>query len=108
MTDVLKSLAAVPIEDLLALASEKLKSMTLGELATILSGGKPSVTSTEQVAEMILALPENGSKIDIVVDALILHSLKVSDGNASAAARLMGMSRKALARKFARAKRRAK
>jgi len=108
MTDSLKSLAAVPIGDLLALASEKLKSMTLDDLATILSGGNASATSTEEVAEMILALPESGSKIDIVEDALILHSLKVSDGNVSAAARLIGMSRKVLGRKVARAKRRPK
>ena len=108
MTDSLKGLATVPIENLLAAANEKLKHATIDELATLLAGGKPTVDSTAQIAEMILAMPAEGSKLDHVQDALVLHALEASGGNVSAAARLMGEERKSMERKIARAKRRAK
>ena len=54
---------------------------------------------------MILALPENGSKFHVVQNAVVLQALAMSGGNVSAAARLLGMNRKAFERKLARARR---
>jgi ActR/RegA family two-component response regulator len=104
----LRSLANIPIDQLLPRAAEKLKHATLDELAAILSGRATTVPSTNQLAEMILALPENGSKMERVQDAVVTHAVAVSGGNVSAAARLLGMERKALERKIARARRAAK
>jgi DNA-binding NtrC family response regulator len=101
----IQSLSNVPIDRLLPIAMERLKHATLDELATILSGKSTVVPSTEQLAEMILALPEKGSKLEAVQRAVVLHALEVSGGNVSAAARLLGMERKALERKLARARR---
>jgi ActR/RegA family two-component response regulator len=106
MSDVLSSLASVPIEDLLATASQRLRHATLDEITTIFTGGSPRVDSTAQLAEMILALPVKGSKLEAVQCAVVTHALAVSRGNVSAAARLLGMERKALERKIARTKRR--
>jgi ActR/RegA family two-component response regulator len=105
MSDVLRSLTSVPIENLLATASQRLRHATLDDLSTIFIGGSPKVDSTAQIAEMILALPVKGSKLEAVQGAVVLHALAVSGGNVSAAARLLGMERKALERKIARAKR---
>jgi ActR/RegA family two-component response regulator len=101
----IQALSNIPIDRLLPTALERLKSATLDELATILSGKSTVVPSTEQLAEMILALPETGSKLDAVQRVVVLHALEVSGGNVSAAARLLGMERKALERKLARARR---
>jgi hypothetical protein len=43
MSDVLTSLASVPIKNLLAIASQRLRHATLDELSTIFSGGSPIV-----------------------------------------------------------------
>jgi ActR/RegA family two-component response regulator len=105
LSSPIQSLSNIPIERLLPTAAERLKHATLDELATILSGKSTLVPSTEQLAEMILALPEKGSKLDAVQRVVVLHALEVSGGNVSAAARLLGMERKALERKIARARR---
>jgi ActR/RegA family two-component response regulator len=104
----LKILANIPIDRLLPLAAEKLKHATLDELATILSGKATVVPSTDQLAEMILALPESGSKLARVQNAVVMHAFATCGGNVSAAARLLGMDRKELERKIARARRAAK
>jgi DNA-binding NtrC family response regulator len=105
----LNTLANVPIERLLPLAAEKLKHATFEELATILSGKATVVPSTDQLAEMILALPpESGSKLERIQTAVVMHAVSTSGGNVSAAARLLGMGRSELRRKFARARRAAK
>jgi transcriptional regulator of acetoin/glycerol metabolism len=105
MSDVLRSLAAVPLANLLATASETLRSATLDEISTIFTGGSPKVDSTDQLAEMILALPVEGPKLDAVQRAVVLRALAVSGGNVSAAARLLGVERKAFERKVSRARR---
>jgi hypothetical protein len=66
MSDALSSLATVPIANLLATASERLRRATFDELTMIFTGGSPKVDSTAQLAEMILALPVKGSKLEAV------------------------------------------
>ena len=55
---------------------------------------------------MILALPSKGSKLDEAEDATVLLAIQTTDGNVSAAARLLGVDRKSFDRKLARARRR--
>jgi ActR/RegA family two-component response regulator len=101
----LSKLSTVPIDTLLDAAATEMRHATLDEIAIVLSG-KPTVTpNTSQLAEMILALPEKGSKLERVQAAVVAHAVAVCNGNVSAAARLLGMERKSLERKIARARR---
>jgi transcriptional regulator with XRE-family HTH domain len=60
-----------------------------------------------EIARAITALPAGlGSKVDAAEAAAVLHAMTVSGQNQSAAARLLGMERKAFVRRLARAKRR--
>jgi DNA-binding NtrC family response regulator len=104
----LENLKNIPVDKLLDTALERMKRATLDELGAMLSGKATVVPSTDTLAEMILALPEKGSKVAAVENAVVLHALATSGGNVSAAARLLGVDRKALERKLARAKRAAK
>jgi DNA-binding NtrC family response regulator len=57
----------------------------------------------DRIAKTLLALPSNlGSKLDIIERAILHHAIEVSGGNKSAAARLIGVDRKALERKWDR------
>jgi DNA-binding NtrC family response regulator len=57
----------------------------------------------DRIARTLLALPQNlGSKLDIIERAILHHAIEVSGGNKSAAARLIGVDRKALERKWER------
>ncbi len=63
----------------------------------------------DEIARAIAALPASvGSKVDAAEAAAVLHAMTVSGQNQSAAARLLGMERKAFVRRLARAKRRRK
>ncbi|MGO9839153.1 MAG: helix-turn-helix domain-containing protein [Polyangiaceae bacterium] len=58
------------------------------------------------IARAISELPDNaGSKIHVATSAAVLYAMKVSDENQSAAARLLGMHRKAFLRRLRRARR---
>lgn len=58
------------------------------------------------IARAITGLPASiGSKLDAAEAATVLHAMTVSGNNQSAAARLLGMERKAFVRRLARAKR---
>jgi transcriptional regulator with XRE-family HTH domain len=64
---------------------------------------RPGLTA---IAQAILALPEAvGSKIDVVEAATVLVALTACQENQSAAARLLGMDRKAFVRRLSRARR---
>ena len=104
-TSSLESLRNIPVDKLLDTAIARLKSATLDELSAMLSGKATVIPSTDTLAEMIVALPEKGSKVVVVENAVVLHALATCGGNVSAAARLLGVERKALERKIARAKR---
>jgi DNA-binding NtrC family response regulator len=74
---------------------------TLEELAD----GDPLDVATEvdKLARTILALPERlGSKLRIIERAVLHHAVETCGGNKAAAARLIGVDRKALERKWVR------
>ncbi|HEX4448422.1 MAG TPA: helix-turn-helix domain-containing protein [Polyangiaceae bacterium] len=63
--------------------------------------------SVAEIARAILELPEEvGSKIDVIQQATVLVALTACRENQSAAARMLGMERKAFTRKLSRARRR--
>ena len=58
------------------------------------------------IARAIAELPDQrGSKLDATACAAVLHAMNVCSGNQSAAARLLGMERKAFVRRLRRARR---
>jgi DNA-binding NtrC family response regulator len=67
-------------------------------------GSRVAAASAEVIAGEVLALPEKGSKLDLVQRAVVARALKESGGNISAAARSIGVDRKVLERKIARYK----
>ncbi len=65
----------------------------------------PALT-VAQVGRALAELPAaSGSKVDVVVSAAVLHAMVVTNDNQSAAARLLGMERKAFVRRLAKARR---
>jgi DNA-binding NtrC family response regulator len=59
-----------------------------------------------EIARAIADLPSNvGSKVDAMISATVLHAMGVSGDNQSAAARLLGIERKAFVRRLQRARR---
>jgi transcriptional regulator with XRE-family HTH domain len=61
------------------------------------------------IARAIADLPvRTGSKVDAAEGATVLYAMEVSRNNQSAAARLLGMERKAFVRRLARARRKRK
>jgi len=57
----------------------------------------------ERIAKKLLALPLHlGSKLEVVERALLQQAIEMSNGNKSAAARILGLDRKALERKWER------
>jgi transcriptional regulator with XRE-family HTH domain len=71
---------------------------------------KPSAPlALPDIARAIAELPDSvGSKVDAAESATVLHAMEISGDNQSAAARLLGMERKAFVRRLARAKRKSK
>jgi DNA-binding NtrC family response regulator len=66
-------------------------------------GGEDSRGQVDRIAKALLALPSTvGSKLDVIERAILHHAIEVSGGNKSAAARLIGVDRKALERKWDR------
>jgi DNA-binding XRE family transcriptional regulator len=57
------------------------------------------------IGRAIADLPAGGSKVERAAAAAIVYALDASGGNQSAAARLLGMERKAYVRRLARARR---
>jgi transcriptional regulator of acetoin/glycerol metabolism len=67
-------------------------------------GSRVAAVAVDVIAGEVLALPEKGSKLDLVQRAVVIRALKESGGNISAAARAIGVDRKVLERKIARYK----
>jgi len=62
-----------------------------------------SAREVDSLAKSILALPLRlGSKLDVIERAVLHHAIETCGGNKSAAARLIGVDRKALERKWDR------
>jgi transcriptional regulator of acetoin/glycerol metabolism len=111
-----KSASANPYYDELA---EQLRNVRLDALPRLLAslreastavppalqkGSRVAAVAVEVIAAEVLALPEKGSKLDLVQRAVVIRALKESGGNISAAARSLGVDRKVLERKIARYK----
>lgn len=74
---------------------------TLRDLANTEEGQEER--ELEQVVRAVLALPTRaGSKLQVVERAVLQHAITVCDGNKSAAARLLGVNRRALDRRWQR------
>jgi DNA-binding NtrC family response regulator len=57
----------------------------------------------DRIAKRLLALPPHlGSKLEVVERAIVQQAIEMSGGNKSAAARILGLDRKALERKWER------
>jgi transcriptional regulator with XRE-family HTH domain len=70
-----------------------------------LRNGDTSGLALPDIAQAILRLSvQGGSKIDAVEEATVLHAMTECNENQSAAARLLGMERKAFVRRLTRAR----
>jgi DNA-binding NtrC family response regulator len=91
------------VERLALLAdSDRIDTAALDEIvgAQALGG---SAREVDSLAKSILALPLRlGSKLDVIERAVLHHAIETCGGNKSAAARLIGVDRKALERKWDR------
>jgi DNA-binding NtrC family response regulator len=66
-------------------------------------GGSDTMGEVDRMATMILTMPSaSRSKLDLIERAILQRAIEVSNGNKSAAARLIGVDRKALERKWER------
>jgi DNA-binding NtrC family response regulator len=82
--------------------SETVDVPTLEELATAPAAGDARM-EIDKMARSLLALPDRlGSKLDVIERAILHHAIESCGGNKSAAARLIGVDRKALERRWER------
>jgi DNA-binding NtrC family response regulator len=115
----LRSFSSIPLDQVITEVTTSLERMPLAELEALVlgvsgagaggaaAGGQAHpLPSHETFAHGILALPTRGSKLAEAERSVVTHALQMTDGNVSAAARLLGVDRKALERKIARYKRR--
>ncbi len=82
--------------------SDEIDAAALEELAS----ERPALQATveiDRMARALLALPERlGSKLQVIERAVLHHAIEACNGNKAAAARLIGVDRKALERKWDR------
>jgi DNA-binding NtrC family response regulator len=65
--------------------------------------GPDSMDEIDRLARVILSLPDRrGSKLDVIERTILHHAIEACGGNKSAAARLIGVDRKALERRWER------
>jgi DNA-binding NtrC family response regulator len=90
------------IERVALLADEPV--VGVGTLDDLVGRIQPAnIVEVDKLARAILALPERlGSKLDVIERAVLHHAIESCRGNKSAAARLVGLERKALERKWDR------
>jgi DNA-binding NtrC family response regulator len=82
--------------------SDQITAATLDDLVGMQALGSAG-REIDSLARTILALPvRRGSKLDVVERAVLHHAIETCGGNKSAAARLIGVDRKALERKWDR------
>jgi DNA-binding NtrC family response regulator len=91
------------IERVSLLAEEDVVDVAvLEELANPPAAGNARI-EIDRMARSLLALPERlGSKLDVIERAILHHAIEACGGNKSAAARLIGVDRKALERRWER------
>ena len=111
------SLSRSPLNEVAPKLAAIISKMTLDDIAALLSGGAaarataavapaPSrgLASLDAIAEAILALPDSKQRLREVEKAVVAHALVKTKGNVSAAARMLGVERKALERRVERHK----
>ena len=82
--------------------SDRIDTAALDEIVGVQAIGG-SAREVDSLAKSILALPLRlGSKLDVIERAVLHHAIETCGGNKSAAARLIGVDRKALERKWDR------
>ena len=65
--------------------------------------GKDVAAEVDRIARSLLSLPDRlGSKLEVIERAVLHHAIEACGGNKSAAARLVGVHRKALERRWER------
>ena len=91
------------IERISLLAEEDVVDVAvLEELANPPAAGNARI-EIDRMARSLLALPDRlGSKLDVIERAILHHAIEACGGNKSAAARLIGVDRKALERRWER------
>jgi DNA-binding NtrC family response regulator len=91
------------IERVALLAEEETIDVpTLEELANAPNASDARL-EIDRIARSLLALPDRlGSKLDVIERAILHHAIEACGGNKSAAARLIGVDRKALERRWER------
>jgi DNA-binding NtrC family response regulator len=91
------------VERIALLAEDDLVEVpALEELARVPSVNDARV-EIDRMARSLLALPDRlGSKLDVIERAVLHHAIESCGGNKSAAARLIGVDRKALERRWER------
>src|SRR5450432_782549 len=91
------------VERIALLAEEDVVDVAVLEDLVQDRAGDDSRHQVDRIAKALLALPSTvGSKLDVIERAILHHAIEVSGGNKSAAARLIGVDRKALERKWDR------
>jgi DNA-binding NtrC family response regulator len=81
---------------------DEVEVATLEELARVPSPNDARL-EIDRMARALLALPDRlGSKLDVIERAVLHHAIESCGGNKSAAARLVGVDRKALERRWER------
>lgn len=103
-----RRIAQERLDQIVPALAERLAKLPIGTLQTVLdivesgtpasSGPSTSAASLDALADQILRAPVSGSRLGAVQAAVVRHALITTEGNVSAAARLLGMERKALAR----------
>ena len=82
--------------------SDRIETAALDDIVGMQALGSAS-REVDTLAKSILALPVKlGSKLDVIERAVLHHAIETCGGNKSAAARLIGVDRKALERKWDR------
>ena len=91
------------VERLALLAdADRIEAEALDEIVGMAALGS-SAREVDVLAKSILSLPVRlGSKLDVIERAVLHHAIETCGGNKSAAARLIGVDRKALERKWDR------
>ena len=91
------------VERLALLAeTDEIDVKTLEDLARH-RGGVSANEEIDRIARSLLALPERlGSKLRVIERAVLHHAIEACNGNKSAAARMIGVDRKALERRWER------
>jgi DNA-binding NtrC family response regulator len=109
LRETLRKLADRLIDDIV----ESVRTMSLDEMTAVdggrfpanLSSGSTTQTrpaSPEEIARAILSLPGGKNRLRVVEQAVVKEALAMTRGNVSAAARLLGLERKAAERRIAR------